>query len=693
MKQLVMIPLCLFPVVLSAQPENVDSVRTDTLREVVVEAELQHVTAKVVTYTPTKRVKKSAQDAVDLLQQMSIPQVTIEPISKTMTTTTGQEIGVFINYLRASSEDMRGLKTTDVLKVEYFDFPSDPRFQGVAHAINIIVQEYEYGGYTKITDSQFALSGFINKGLLYSKFAYGRMVYDLYSGWDYVNSSHVGDSEYSIFKLQSGEITRNQEWLSSNFKYINVPISFRASYINKRIQIINTIGLSINNRFDDYQQGQLYFEPSNGITYKYEKESPYINRNLSWRGNYFFSLQNLWSIAFYPRFTYGHNNSHSSYITDLPQAASIINDAKENIYNVGANAHIMKRINERNVVTLELSGASSMYDVSYIGSFPYNIDFSKSSLGVSVAYTLNLPKVAIDANAGVSSELFNTNGDEYDDPSPFGHISVSWAPNKHNRFNMWVQYASTSTNASERSPNVIQVNELLYKTGESLLQNSRQLTINSSYTFMPKKTFMMQAFVNYLGNYDRVVTIYDLYNDECSIISTYRNSGDYTKLQVGINATLKLLDNSLLFQIRPSLNHFSSTGYIESYHTPFICSLYGQYYWRDFRFSGYYATRNYAMNPKTSGYSTSRSNYQIQIGWANELWNVALSANNFFRYSYDGSWGELNTPIYTKKIISYNSNQHAYIMFSAIYTFSYGKKINRKNEINAIEESETAILK
>ena len=72
MKQLVMIPLCLFPVVLSAQPENVDSARTDTLREVVVEAELQHVTAKVVTYTPTKRVKKSAQDAVDLLQQMSI---------------------------------------------------------------------------------------------------------------------------------------------------------------------------------------------------------------------------------------------------------------------------------------------------------------------------------------------------------------------------------------------------------------------------------------------------------------------------------------------------------------------------------------------------------------------------------------------------------------------------------------------
>ena len=672
--------------------EKADTVKSDTLNEVVVEADLQRTTANVTTYIPTAKIKKSAQDVSDLLLQMAIPQLAVNPISKAVTTPAGQNVAFFINYLRVSSNEMQGLKTTDVLKVEYYDFPIDPRFQGVPHAVNIIVHEYEYGGYTKISDNQFAISGFVNKGLVYSKFAYRKMVYDLYAGWDFANTKKSGISEYSTFKLPLGEINRNQEWLSSEFKYTKVPLSIRASYVSKNVQIVNTVGFSINNQFEDSQQGQLSFEPSNNVAYKYENESPQINRVISWNGNYFISLPKSWSIVFYPRLTYAHNNSFSKYSTDIPSVIPIVNDAKEDVYNLRASAQVIKRINQINTAKFVLLGGSNIYNVSYLGTSPYDTDFTNSYYGASVAYALNMPKFSVDADAGVTGELFNVNAVRYDDLYPFAHLSASWSPNKRNRLNLWFQYATSSPNQSQRSPNIIQSNELLFQTGNPLLQNSRHVTINSTYTFMPQNKFMMQGFASYYGIYNRAVALYDIYDEGRYIIRTFRNSGDFTRTQVGVNATLKLLDNKLIFQIRPALNNYSSTGDIDEECTKFSCSLYGQYYWNDFRISAYYATRNHAMNQMTGGYNTNRSNYQMQVGWANGSWNIGLSVNNFLRYKYDDGCGTLNTPLYSKKIISYSSNAHAYMMFSATYTFGYGKKIKRGNEIEAIESVGTAIM-
>lgn len=675
-----------------AHSENADTVKSDTLNEVVVNAELQRTSTNVTTYIPTAKIKKSSQDASDLLLQMAIPQLAVNPISKAVTTPTGQNVAIFINYLRVSSNEMQGLKTTDVLRVEYHDYPIDPRFQGVPHAVNIIVHEYEYGGYTKISDNQFALSGFVNKGLVYSKFAYRKMVYDLYAGWDFANTNISGTSEYSIFRLPLGEINRNQEWLSSELKNTKVPLSIRASYVTKNIQIVNTVGFSINNQFEDSQQGQLSFEPSNNVAYKYENESPQINRAISWSGNYFISLPKLWSIVFYPRLTYAHNNSVSKYSTDIPNVSPIVNDAKEDVYNLRASAQVIKRINQINTAKLVLLGGSNIYNVSYLGTSPYDTYFTNTYYGASVAYALNIPKFSVDADAGVSGELFNVNTVRYDDLYPFAHLSASWSPNKRNRLNLWFQYATSSPNQSQRSPNIIQSNELLFQTGNPLLQNSRHVTINSTYTFMPQNKFMMQGFVSYYGIYNRAVALFDIYDEGRYIIRTFRNSGDFTRMQVGVNATLKLLDNKLTFQIRPALNNYSSTGDIDEECTKFSCSLYGQYYWNDFRISAYYATRNHAMNQMTGGYNTNRSNYQMQVGWANGSWNIGLSVNNFLRYRYDDGWGILNTPLYSKKIISYSSNAHAYMMFSATYTFGYGKKIKRGNEIEAIESVGTAIM-
>ena len=133
-----------------AQNEASDSIKTQELNDVVVEAQMQRNSSTSTTYIPSGRQKNAAQNAIDLLQQMAIPQIQINPIDKKVTDNFGGDVAIYINHLPASKEEMDGLRTVDVRKVEYLEFPTDPRFRGQQRVVNIIVQEYAYGGYTRL---------------------------------------------------------------------------------------------------------------------------------------------------------------------------------------------------------------------------------------------------------------------------------------------------------------------------------------------------------------------------------------------------------------------------------------------------------------------------------------------------------------------------------------------------------------
>ena len=150
-----------------AQTESPDSVKTRELDEVVVEAQMQRTSPTSTTYTPTGKQKNASQNAIDLLRQMTIPQIKINPVSEAVTDNAGGEVAIFINYLEASKEEMEGLRTPAVKKVEYLEFPTDPRFRGAQRVVNIIVQEYAFGGYTKLTTNENFLVGFSSRNNIY----------------------------------------------------------------------------------------------------------------------------------------------------------------------------------------------------------------------------------------------------------------------------------------------------------------------------------------------------------------------------------------------------------------------------------------------------------------------------------------------------------------------------------------------
>ncbi|MDE6270221.1 MAG: hypothetical protein K2M12_05125, partial [Muribaculaceae bacterium] len=101
--------------------EPADSTKATALREVVVSAELQRTSATVSTYIPTRRQKNAAQTGPELLAHMAIPQLGL--VSGTsVTTSSGLGVDLFIDYVPASEQDLSGMRTADVKRVEYYDY-------------------------------------------------------------------------------------------------------------------------------------------------------------------------------------------------------------------------------------------------------------------------------------------------------------------------------------------------------------------------------------------------------------------------------------------------------------------------------------------------------------------------------------------------------------------------------------------
>ncbi|MDE5807232.1 MAG: hypothetical protein K2H76_03885, partial [Muribaculaceae bacterium] len=230
----------------SARNAAQDSTMTTDLNEVVVESRNASLSARGASYIPSARQKNIASDGYSLLLHMAIPQLNVNPASDAVTTATGKSVAIFIDFVRASAEDVQGMLTTDVKRVEYLVYPQDPRFHGAEFVVNFIMQKYEWGGYTKLTASGCIEETQIG-GRVYSKMKYKRMTFDLSAADSFSSNSRTGTDMTEVFTLnnqQAGseqEILRETNTLSSKRKNNAGNVSFRSLYSSDHLTLSNTV--------------------------------------------------------------------------------------------------------------------------------------------------------------------------------------------------------------------------------------------------------------------------------------------------------------------------------------------------------------------------------------------------------------------------------------------------------------------
>lgn len=468
-----------------------DSIEAKELNEVIIEAQMQRTGASTSTYIPNGKQKSSAQNAIDLLRQLAIPQININLVDNAVTTPSGQNVAVYINYIPASAEEIEGIRTADVRRVEYLDFPTDPRFQGNEHVINFIMQKYEYGGYTKATVSENFLAGKLSsRASVYSKFAYKRMTYDLYAGASNHDIKHSGTSIIGDYTLENnhGEpyhITRNEIFDYSHFKYNQYPVTFRAIYDSDKVQIANTIGFNFDQSPIAETAGNLSYEPEQFGKYSYERSEPYTSRYLVWSGNYYFILPRNFHLSISPGINYGHTDYSYRYKTSADNDG-IMNESEENVWQLRGSATLYRGITDRQNAFLRAWFGSTSNDVSYFGTSPYDNDFSDTYAGAALGYNFTNNIWNVSTDVALQWERNRINDQSISEVYPLINLSAGFSPSQKHSFRAYFHFGANYPGASEKTPNILQQNELLYYTGNPDLGLSRQITLNLSYKYIVK---------------------------------------------------------------------------------------------------------------------------------------------------------------------------------------------------------------
>lgn len=78
----------------------------------------------------------------------------------------------------------------------------------------------------------------------------------------------------------------------------------------------------------------------------------------------------------------------------------------------------------------------------------------------------------------------------------------------------------------------------------------------------------------------------------------------------------------------------------------------------------------------------TKPSYYIQGGWGNGNVNITLLLANIFNTSWDGETVFTGSPVYEARYINMNQSYRQKIRIDVTYTFGYGKKIDRRDNLD-----------
>ncbi|MCM1032580.1 MAG: TonB-dependent receptor family protein [Odoribacter sp.] len=662
-----------------------------TLRSITVEEDAVILSPDKNTYMPTQRQKQFSSTGFDLLSHMAIPTLIVTPGSNTITDVFGNVCEIFINFTPASNDDLNAMNIANARKIEVYDSPADPRFRGARKAINIVVQEYAYGGYSKFMASETTLNGFSNKSNIYNKFTYKRMTYDLYVGVANNNNSHSGSDTKSQFTLNDGEVTRNETTTTSKNILNSFPVTFRASLNSTRLQLQNLVSFTHESSPEQSYSGQLSFNNNFDKDYNFTRSNSSRLNSFNYNGSLYWWHPRDFAIDYSHSLSYDHRNNSSAYFTDAVNIP-IVNDAVENRTSLKLNLYGLKAFGSKHRVRL---GGRFIY-LNDIVDYPTNVgstDHLKTTTGgITTQYTFSTKKFNLSANLGFGFERISANNTTHTEKTPFGDVNFWWKISNKNSLTAYASYGVWTPGVDMRQDMVIRDNEYLYLTGNSSLANYQALNTNLAYNFYANNKFNMAAFVGCDEYFNRVATIYSPYGNN-ALIRSYINNGNYSNLYAGASANLKLFNNSLQLYANITQKFFKSSGLYDSTLSPLRIQLQASYYWKSFYVLASWGSKNSTLTENSNIVIRNRQSYLIEAGWGNGTWVVSLTAKNIFRNKWDSDTWSQETPLYSKWETLYSPKAHASLNLTVTYTIGYGKKTRRANEVGAYGSSPSAIIK
>ena len=666
-----------------------------SLGTVTVEAENAHLYSDKSVYMPTATQKNASQSGSELLNHMAIPQLGV--ISKnSITTNSGKPVAVFIDYLPASENDLLSMRISDVKRVEYLEYPSDPRLQGNPYVINFIMQQYEYGGYTKAYGFGTFLNGHQEQMIGNVRMQYKRMTYDLMGSAYNNGSSHTGSDMTETFRLPQDDGTVKQferisEVESSKRHRNNYYLIFKATYNSDKVQASTLINSNLDRQPNTVQNGIVRYSNNIYPTSGYYSATNNFSKFISYNGYYFFVFPSSNSITFTPKYSLSHTDQTSNY--SETGHSPILNSAVDNTNYLSGDMKFKHDFGKFGSLLGFVKGSYQYNRTSYSGS-AIGLNRAKSSrIGFGANYEVSINKVRGHIGFGWDWDRlqFGSSVDRRNAPS--FDVSVQYSPTRRHSLSATFQYKSWLPSPNYKSEQIITASPFLKYTGNPNLFPAKSRDFDFSYTWIPNNNYSLGAYAWGWIVEDRYA--YDYETDGNGVIRTIKQPmGSYAQGRYGIKGTVRFFDRSLVLtgDLNQVFNHNGSPYNVNHFNVRYSLQMF--YYMKNWYLGLTYISGLGTWDGMMNGiWQRNKDDYYLQVGWSKSNLNISALALDIGRWNWRSSKRVMNSEFYSTDETLINGNSHALVKITATYTFGFGKKVGRDNEPQIFGSAASGILK
>ena len=621
---------------------------------------------------PDKQQLKHAYSGYDVLYNLMIPGVDVDPRSKSVSTSRGA-VTLYINGVQADLREVQNLRPKDIEKVEYYDIPSGI-YTGDIASINYITKEYKVGGYVTLDAEQNIgyTKGDYNIG---AKIAHGNTNYTFFGGYNMAEHDGVQNQKNELLFFPDYQVNRNHMNEGGLYHSNQQYAQFKVNNKTDKRNLYALVSLTHNDTPHNDQSEQLNY-------------TGYENKNVS--SSERVSEENLKPSlcldgVFYPtknqrihvmlRGNYDHNTYQRNYLEDEQR---LFTKADEDLYsframgvygiNLKHNSFGASFLHDHQITSSVYTGDNESWQHLWKGETLFYLNYTQ--------YLFD--KLTITLSPGASLLNYKLHGQD---------LQKYWTF----RTNSWIRYLINAKHQLVGSfamgnyqPDISYINTmdqnidfLQIKRGNPNLNNPIIQEFFFTYDAQVKP-FNLQFNFNYTILKNNICGDYYIGNNK--LVNSYRSDTDYKKWKAEVISSCKLSKN---FRTNLKLKYEKlDIAKIPISEDNFMATLDVNYYFHSFTLNAYMKTPERGLDSELLALKKSPWKYGFSLRFNKKNWLAEAGTDSpFTKHSRYTEYSPIGIYQFTQERTSRIYQRTGYVKLA--YTFDFGRKTSRdKNDVD-----------
>ena len=655
---------------LDARQGNVGDIQmqpdTKELGEVVVKADKVIKKSDGMTVIPQKGLLKLSTDGFDVIYGIMIPGLDVDR-RRGSVTRLGQEVAVYINGEKANNAELRNIKPSSIVRIDYIDIPSG-KFINDPVSLNIITRSSTNGTYYAFDDTQYI--GYMrNTFNATAQWNLEHSNVSLFAGNDLSDFGNAGSREREEYGFPGRSVLRSTNILDNRYKnnnqYFQLNVTKSASTYNMGIKV------SAVRDEDPFQvvSGKVTVDDSG------DKASRFLSEGRSSRSFYpevnafgNFVLGQGQMLSANVSFSYGDNR----YNDDIQEENyRFLSNVNEDIWELKNFLSYSKTVKSQKF-SLVMKDNYTRSNARYTGSVDLGQRFYSNEGILQAGYMNNFSKsLMLNLQAGSSWLLYRLEGaTKTSKLLPRASITLRYTPFEHHAFTLNANVGNSFPTLNTFNQVSLGKNPFLQHRGNAEQDITHIYNVGLAYNAFLKNLNYQLMLIN--NTYIHLAVPQFVIEDDV-MISTYSSNADLHQYLAVFFGTWNIT-GSFALKSELAYIHNDFNGYLDKSKNTWRMRLDATYTYKDMMINVYgkvKETRLENTGIEEEDFFRWGANARYNLG----QWILEVGVNNIFtpRNYLKSTYSDAN---YGYARSTFNKMEQANAYLKVAWRLNIGKKVN-----------------